>query len=497
MLKSHSATGHQLTSCAALGCYLISAVLPAAGDTLYWDGASGNWTAATNWSTVSNAPTPDPAAVPGALDDTVFNITGANANSEVSLNSGNRSANSMTFVSSGTTFLRRSSTDGTSANTVIVGPGGITMASGAGAVTFGTDVQRVNMRAAASLGISNNSSSLLTFNRGVSSGETSGTTTITLDGSGTGGTAFAGSVTDGTTGAKLALRINTTGGFTYLSDGSANTYTGGTTLDQGVLALRSSNSLGSGTLTINGGTFGSVVITRNFSNDVTINNGFQLGGVAVPNLDSTATTFNGTIDLAGGIRTITLGNSATFANAVTNGGLELKSLGNFSLTLSGTSTYTGNTLVSSGTLLITGALGATDVTVADGATIGGSGVIAGDLTLDAGARLNLTGATFGIDNSNILSVGESSTITLTSFGFTSLIGWDWANAEVGTYTLINGGNEVILAGTTPTLLSPFDFGNGRKGYFQEGSLQAVIIPEPAAALLGSLGVFGLLRRRRE
>jgi autotransporter-associated beta strand protein len=164
--------------------------------------------------------------------------------------------------------------------------------------------------------------------------------------------------------------------------------------------------------------------------------------------------------------------------------------------LSGDNTYTGATTVSAGTLLITGALGNSAVTVEAGATIGGTGAIGGTLTFDAGAQLDLTGASLGLTSSNILSVAAGQSITFADFSFADIIGWDASNASPGIYTLIDGGGTVTLAGTTPTALNPFDFGNGKSGYFQQGSFQAVIIPEPSAALLGSLGLLVLLRRRK-
>ena len=48
------------------------------------------------------------------------------------------------------------------------------------------------------------------------------------------------------------------------------------------------------------------------------------------------------------------------------------------------------------------------------------------------------------------------------------------------------------------MTTAYNFGNGKKGYFTAGSLNAVIVavPEPRAALLGGLGLLALLRRRR-
>jgi autotransporter-associated beta strand protein len=164
------------------------------------------------------------------------------------------------------------------------------------------------------------------------------------------------------------------------------------------------------------------------------------------------------------------------------------------LTFAGSSTHSGTTQVSAGTLLVTGSLGSTAVTVQNNATLGGSGTLGGSLTFEAGSKLDLTGATLGLNSSDILSVAGA--ITLTDFGFANLLGWDWANAPAGTYTLISGGSTVTLAGSTPTAATPFDLGNGRSAYFQSGSLQAVVIPEPASALLGAIGLILLLRRRR-
>jgi autotransporter-associated beta strand protein len=473
-----------LFSCLACAVMAVFTIPQAKADTLYWDGVNGNWSNVANWSTASDATTPNPGAAPGALDDTVFNITGADANSEVSLNSANRSAYSMTFVSSGTILFKRSSVDSTtSANSILLGAGGMTMAATSGAVTVGTNEQRINLRAQSSLSIANNSPSLLTLNRNLSSDEGSGTTVITFNGSGTGGTALPGSITDGAA-AAVALVIDTTGGFTYLTGSTGNTYSGGTTLQQGVLALRSSNSFGSGPLTIHGGTFGSIVQTRIFSNNVTINGDFQLGRVAIPGFANAGTTFEGPIDLGGGTRTITLGNSATFTNTISNGGLTLESLGSYTLTLSGNSTYAGATHVNDGTLRINGdnsmATGA--IRVEANATLGGNGSSGGAVTMAAdsvlAARitdwtgpagngyedlavtslsaegalkvvLNTTGLT------NFTEANQSFTILNTTGGIS---GFNPALASVeasgftglGTWALIQAGNSLVLQYTAGT-----------------------------------------------
>ena len=125
----------------AVYCLLVAAAVglcatPAQAAIIAWDGTNASWNTTTNWSTSSSATTPDPAAVPGALDDVIFNNTAANGNETVTLDA-NQSAKSLTFNNTGTTTL----TAGGTARTLTFGTGGlsggITVASGAGAVTLG------------------------------------------------------------------------------------------------------------------------------------------------------------------------------------------------------------------------------------------------------------------------------------------------------------------------------------------------------------------------
>ena len=257
---------------------------------------------------------------------------------------------------------------------------------------------------------------------------------------------------------------------------------------------------GHGTLNLNGGTLSvnNIVANHNTgSSTVNLN-----GGILRAQQNNATFITSGLTNLRvgdGGAKIDTNGFNVTIAKAMTpavasTGGLTVEGAG--ALTLSGNSTYTGATLVSAGTLLVTGALGNTAVTVQANGTIGGSGTLGGTIVFEAGGKLDLTGATIGLNSSDILTVAANQSMTFNDFKFTDIVGWDWLNADVGTYTLIDGGGTVTLSGSTPTILNPQALGNGKQGYFKEGSFQAVIIPEPATALLGSLGMLVLLRRRR-
>jgi hypothetical protein len=64
--------------------------------------------------------------------------------------------------------------------------------------------------------------------------------------------------------------------------------------------------------------------------------------------------------------------------------------------------------------------------------------------------------------------------------------------------LIDGalGSGVFDALANNSLATAYDIGSGRSAYYQQGSLQLVVIPESSSALLSGVGLLALLRRRR-
>jgi autotransporter-associated beta strand protein len=298
-----------------------------------------------------------------------------------------------------------------------------------------------------------------------------------------------------------SVGITGTGGMTKAGNGTltlsgSNSYAGGTTISGGTLTfLNTTAKASNGTHAFGAGTtLGLGVSGTNAFTATDITNAFA--GTMTGNLSNvtvTATTNVG-INTANGDFTY----SDDITGSPTRG---LAKLGANTLTLSGANTYTGATLVSAGTLLVTGVLSNSAVTVEANGTIasnGTAGTLGNGLTIQAGGNLDLTGATLGSSSTGVLGLTGGS-LTLGNLTFQDLVGWDWLNAQEGTYELIDGAFAIDWGGTAYlSEATAYDFGNGKAGYFASGSLNAVIvaIPEPRAALLGGLGLIALLRRRR-
>ena len=168
----------------------------------------------------------------------------------------------------------------------------------------------------------------------VSLGSAAGTSrTITTDGIAV--LTVGGGISNGTTANSL---IKDGSGALRLS--GASTYSGGTTLESGELHVANNSALGTGTLTINGGTLVPRLDPRTLANAVTVGGDFGLG-VA---MHGNSITLAGSVDLGGATRTITVANTtvaldSTISGAISNGGLT--KAGGGTMVLSGTSSYSG------------------------------------------------------------------------------------------------------------------------------------------------------------
>ncbi|ELN6110572.1 autotransporter outer membrane beta-barrel domain-containing protein, partial [Salmonella enterica] len=281
-------------------------------------------------------------------------------------------------------------------------------------------------------------------------------------------------------------RVEKSGDKTLTLSGS-NTYTGGTLISSGTLVAKDVNALGTGDITDNatlalntGGDFinniggtgrveksGDETLTLSGSNTytggTTINDG-TLIATSVDALGSGDVTDNAVLELNTG---------GDFDNAISGSGQVVKS-GDETLTLSGSNTYTGGTLISDGTLVATSvdALGTGDVT--NNATlelntggdftnnISGSGQVvkSGDETLTLSGANSYTGGTTisggTLVASNVEALGSGDVTNNATLELNT--GGDFDNAISGSGQVVkSGGDTLTLSGnnsyTGGTLIS--------------------------------------------
>jgi fibronectin-binding autotransporter adhesin len=160
-----------------------------------------------------------------------------------------------------------------------------------------------------------------------------------------------------------------------------NTYSGGTTIDAGTLAVQADAGLGAagGNVTLNGGEFfadDGFDTARNF-----VVNGASQIGVAQP----------ATLDITGSF----------------SGSASLGKEGLGELIVSGAGGYSGALSIDAGTLTVNGALGDAAVTVQSGATLGGDGVIGGTVLVhDNGVLKGLGGQTLTLGGLQMTSAAD-------------------------------------------------------------------------------------------
>jgi fibronectin-binding autotransporter adhesin len=343
-------------------------------------------------------------------------------------------------------------------------------------------------------------------NNGASTIEVSGGTMNILNGNGSSSTygltqagasvmtISGGAVNIGTTDSqKWNLAAGAGGGTLNLNGGTLS-----------VLGFSKVNTTGNTAIHLNGGTLRSLGNATNWLDDLT-NTTVQVGnGGAV--IDTNGFTF-----------TITEG---LIANG--SGGLTKNNSG--TLTLAGNSTYTGNTAVTAGSLVVTGNISTSLLTtVSNNASLSGSGTV-GAVNIHHGGTLapgtspgtlTIAGA-LGLNETSILSfelnpldmtpgggindlVTGISNLTLngllnvvaTSGSFTGLTSGSWRLFDYSS-TL---SNNILSLNSMPALDSGYiwQIDTATSG---QVNLNIAAVPEPAAALLGSIGILTLLRRRR-
>ncbi|WP_171471971.1 autotransporter-associated beta strand repeat-containing protein [Frigoriglobus tundricola] len=256
----------------------------------------------------------------------------------------------------------------------------------------------------------------------------------------------------------------------------ANTYSGGTNINAGVLAISTDTGAGTGVVNIQG------TGTLDLSGGIAVANTLNVdsSGTAVRNSGG-ANTISGAFNL-GVDATIDTAASTTLSissvvNDSSNGyGLTKTSAG--TLELDAANTYSGATTVSAGTLRVNGSIAAsTGVTVASGATLGGSGTApavtvssAGTLApgnspgvLHTGALAFVSGATYSValDGTTVGTQYDQTAVTGTvtlagatlspSLGYTPAIGGTFEIISNDGADPVSGGFNGLAEGATLTL----------------------------------------------
>ena len=223
-----------------------------------------------------------------------------------------------------------------------------------------------------------------------------------------------------------------------VSPQNANNFAGGTTLNTGNLAIGNNAGLGTGPLTVNGGSISSTGMDdRSLPNNLVLAATTSLGDPA----NFGKLTFTGTTQLGTANRVINLNSDAEFAGAVTGTGFGFTKNGAGVLTLSGPNTYTGTTTVNSGFLILNGSNNSTGATTINNGGIWLGGEINGGLatgTLTFGALLETVIQPTGGDRT------ISNNVTLTY------------NASAGGTGAVSGGHNLTINGN-------FTFASGGGG----------------------------------
>ncbi len=303
----------------------------------------------------------------------------------------------------------------------------------------------------------------------------------------------SGTHNSGVIGGSIALVKTGNGALTL---GTADSYTGGTTLVAGTLTVNNAGALGSGSLRIEGGSLatsaGSVMLSSNIAQVWAGSFGFS----------------GGTLDMGTGAVTLSGSQSLTISSGVfiergaISGAFGLTKLGAGNLVLAGANTFTGGVNVTAGTLTLLGS--------------GGFGT--GNLTLGSNATLDITNSPLTLQNviiqggkilgsvaiSGANPIGGVSDVKLTGTGTVVV---DTATADSGTLFVLNnqstysGGTElkaesqILSFGTSSVGAASGPIGTGPLKVLASGSIDAStanvnLSTNNALVLAGSLTFLG-------
>ena len=231
-------------------------------------------------------------------------------------------------------------------------------------------------------------------------------------------------------------QLTVTGPGTLVLTNTANTYAGGTAIGDSIVRIAAPGSLGTGDIAL-GVRIGALIDGIVYSGGTLR---FDGAGTVTANVKH---DFSSTID--------TNGNNVTIAGNVSGNGAALTKAGGGTLTFSAANTYTGSTTITGGTLMVTNTTGSGTgygaVTVKTGATLGGTGAVAGPVSVESGGTLSV-GATGGLGT---LTLHGATTLASGSNFLTGLAGTT-AGTQYGQLVVKPGGSLALGNATfQPTL----------------------------------------------
>lgn len=293
-----------------------------------------------------------------------------------------------------------------------------------------------------------------------------------------------------------------------LNVGSANSYTGNTTIGGGVLQLGSSAAIPTGAVA------GNVVFTNAAAPAVLDLNGNNatINGLSQPSPSTTNMVIN---SLSGGTVTLTIGNNnvtSTFGGVLANntgagGVLALTKTGAGTLTLMGSETYTGATTISGGGLQLGTGIPGQDASIAASTSLVNNATLtvsnAGPTTL----AVPITGAGNLVQNSpSTLTLSGQNTIaalaltnsgTITGGGISLTAGATFVNNAAGLSTLasplnlVGGAANIWSSNSAGTLNIGAAITDGSNtlylfdGNYTMGAAGSITVPNAALVMGGS------------
>ena len=280
-------------------------------------------------------------------DGALRNITGINSFS------GNISLGEETRINSDAGLLTLSGNLSGTQNLALGGAGSITIS---GVIGTSTGTLTKDGAGTATLSGSNTYTGATTINAGTLQIGNAGTTgslatSSAITNNGTLAFNRTNTITQGT---DFNSVISGTGSLIQAGSGNlilsgANSYSGGTTLSAGTLNINNASAIGTGTLTISGGTLNNTsgsLVTLSTNNAQNWNSNFAFTGTNDLNLGT------GNVAMSSA-RTVTVnGGNLTVGGVVSGATFNLAKAGAGTLILSGANTYSGATTISAGTLSV-------------------------------------------------------------------------------------------------------------------------------------------------